>query len=131
MKYIDNIPEKWRQPIRFCIVGGLATLIHYGIYLLLQLWIWVWLAYTLGYAISFCVNYLLTNYFTFRTRPTTKNGVGFVVSHVINYSLHMILLELFLWMGLSSELAPIPVYVIVPIVNFLILRYVFTKFSKQ
>lgn len=131
MKYIDNIPEKWRQPIRFCVVGGLATLIHYGIYLLLQLWIWVWLAYTLGYAISFCVNYLLTNYFTFRTRPTTKNGVGFVVSHVINYSLHMILLELFLWMGLSSELAPIPVYVIVPIVNFLILRYVFTKFSKQ
>ena len=128
---LSNIPEKWQQPIRFCLVGGLATAIHYGIYLLLQLWIWAWLAYTIGYALSFIVNYILTNYFTFRTRPSAQNGVGFVISHAINYGLHIGLLELFLWIGVPNEWAPIPVFLIVIPVNFFILRYVFTKFSKN
>ena len=128
---MSNIPEKWQQPIRFGLVGGLATAIHYGIYLLLQLWLWAWLAYTIGYAISFVVNYILTNYFTFRTQPSAQNGIGFVISHVINYGLHIGLLELFLWIGMPNEWAPIPVFLIVIPVNFFILRYVFTKFSKN
>lgn len=131
MKFFDKIPEKWRQPIRFALVGGLATAIHYGVYLLLQLWMWAGVAYTIGYVVSFVFNYMLTNYFTFKTRPNTKNGVGFVISHGINYGLHIGLLELFLWLGLSNEWAPIPVFCIVIPVNFFILRYVFTKFSKQ
>lgn len=127
----NNIPDKWRQPIRYCIVGGLATAIHYGVYLLLQLWIWPWLAYTMGYVLSFCVNYILTNYFTFHTRPNAKNGIGFMLSHAINYGLHIGLLELFLYLGLSNEWAPIPVFAIVIPVNFLLLRFVFTKISNQ
>ena len=128
---ISNIPDKWRQPLRYCIVGGIATMIHYGVYLLCQLWMWSWLAYTIGYAVSFIVNYMLTNYFTFHTQPTVKNGVGFIVSHAVNYGLHIGLLELFLWLGLSNEWAPIPVFAIVIPVNFFILRYVFTKFSRR
>lgn len=131
MNYLDKIPEKWRQPIRFALVGGLATAIHYGVYLLLQLWMWAGVAYTIGYVVSFVFNYMLTNYFTFKTRPNTKNGVGFVLSHGINYGLHIGLLELFLWLGLSNEWAPIPVFCIVIPVNFFILRYVFTKFSSN
>lgn len=128
---LNKIPEKWQQPIRFAIVGGLATAIHYGVYLLLQLWMYPWLAYTLGYAISFVVNYVLTNYFTFKTRPSARNGVGFVISHGINYGLHIGLLELFLYMGIPNELAPIPVFCIVIPVNFLILRCVFIKLAKK
>ena len=124
---LNKIPEKWRQPIRFAMVGGLATAIHYGVYLLLQLWIWVWLAYTIGYVISFVVNYILTNYFTFRTKPSAQNGVGFVISHAVNYGLHIGLLELFLWIGVPSEWAPIPVFAIVIPVNFFLLRYFFVK----
>ena len=120
---LNKIPEKWRQPIRFAMVGGLATAIHYGVYLLLQLWIWVWLAYTIGYIISFIVNYILTNYFTFRTRPSAKNGVGFVISHAVNYGLHMGLLELFLCIGMPNEWAPIPVFAIAIVVNYFLLRF--------
>lgn len=128
---LNKIPEKWQQPIRFAIVGGLATAIHYGVYLLLQLWMYPWLAYTLGYAISFVVNYVLTSYFTFKTRPSARNGVGFVISHGINYGLHIGLLELFLYLGIPNELAPIPVFCIVIPVNFLILRCVFIKLAKK
>lgn len=121
----NRIPPRWREVIRFGVVGVVATGIHYGIYLLLNLWIWTWLAYTLGYALSFVVNYLLTNRFTFRTKPTLKNGAGFALSHIINYTLHIVLLELFLWLGIPDAWAPIPVYCIVIPVNFLILRRFF------
>lgn len=128
-RFLD-ISEKWHQPIRYAIVGGLATAIHYGIYLLLQLWLWPWLAYTLGYAISFILNYILTNYFTFRTRPSAKNGIGFIISHAINYGLHIGLLELFLFVGVPNKWAPVPVFVIVIPINFFILRFFFTKVSS-
>lgn len=124
---LQNIPEKWRQPLRFCIVGGIAATLHYGIYLLLQLWMWPWLAYTIGYALSFIVNYILTNYFTFRTRPSKQNGLGFIFSHAVNYGLHIGLLELFLWMGVPNEWAPIPVLMIAIPINFLLLRFFFIK----
>ena len=122
------VPVKWQEPLRFCIVGGLATAVHYGIYLLLNLWIWTWLAYTIGYALSFCMNYVLTNYFTFRTKPSVKNGAGFALSHAVNYGMHMGLLEFFLWLGVAEWLAPIPVYCIAVPVNFLLVRFFFKKF---
>ena len=130
-QFYQRIPIRWQEIIRFCIVGGLATAVHYGIYLLLQLWIWTWLAYTIGYVLSFLMNYMLTNYFTFRTKPSVQNGIGFVISHAVNYGLHIGLLELFLWIGLSNVWAPIPVYCIVIPVNFLLVRFVFKNLNSK
>lgn len=129
-QFYQRIPMRWQEVLRFCIVGGLATVVHYGIYLLLQVWIYSWLAYTIGYALSFLMNYILTNYFTFKTKPTVQNGVGFMISHAVNYGLHIGLLELFLWIGLSNVWAPIPVYCIVIPVNFVLVRFVFTQIDK-
>lgn len=130
-KMYQQVPSHWQEMMRFCLVGGLATIIHYVIYLLLQLWIWKWVAYTIGYAMSFVINYLLTNYFTFKTKPSIKNGGGFFVSHAVNYGLHLLLLELFLCIGVSPVWAPIPVYCIVIPVNFLLVRFIFTQVGKK
>lgn len=113
-----------REAIRFCIVGVLATIVHYGIYLLLKGVINVSVAYTIGYVISFIGNFVLTNVYTFKTQATAKKGIGFVICHVINYLLHIGLLNVFIWMGVPSSLAPIPVYCIVVPVNFLLVRKV-------
>ena len=113
-----------REAIRFCIVGVLATIVHYGIYLLLEGVINVSVAYTIGYVISFIGNFVLTNVYTFKTQATAKKGIGFVICHVINYLLHIGLLNVFIWMGVPSSLAPIPVYCIVVPVNFLLVRKV-------
>lgn len=113
-----------REAIRFCIVGVLATIVHYGIYLLLKGVINVSVAYTIGYVISFIGNFVLTNVYTFKTQATAKKGIGFVICHVINYLLHIGLLNGFIWMGVPSSLAPIPVYCIVVPVNFLLVRKV-------
>lgn len=109
---------------RFGMVGALATLVHYGIYLVLKQWINVSFAYTLGYVLSFLMNFWLSNVYTFQTKPTVKKGIGFGVSHAINYLLHILLLNLFLWIGLSAEFAPIPVFAIVVPINFLLVRFV-------
>ena len=113
-----------REAIRFCIVGVLATIVHYGLYLLLKGVINVSVAYTIGYVISFIGNFVLTNVYTFKTQATAKKGIGFVICHVINYLLHIGLLNVFIWMGVPSSLAPIPVYCIVVPVNFLLVRKV-------
>lgn len=112
---------------RFCIVGVIATAIHYGIYWLgLKVLSPNW-AYTIGYATSFCCNYLMTAKFTFRKKATAKNGIGFALSHLVNYGLQMGCLNLFLALGVGAKLAPIPVYCICIPVNFLLVRFVFNK----
>lgn len=69
-----------REIIRFGIVGIIATIIHYGIYLALNLIIVSWIAYSIGYGISFLGNFYLSNRFTFKTKPTFKKGIGFGLS---------------------------------------------------
>lgn len=117
--------RNYQEIIRFCIVGTLATGIHYGIYLMLNRFILVWLAYSIGYVISFIFNFYLTSVFTFREKATVRKGIGFVFSHLINYLLHILFLSLFIWMGVRDNYAPIPVYLIVIPINFLLVRFVF------
>ena len=117
--------ETFRELFRFGVVGALSTALHYGIYRVLQHWLEVNLSYTVGYVLSFLVNYWLTAHFTFRKQTSVKNGFGFGGAHLINYSLHILLLNLFLWLGLSNEMAPLAVFAIAIPVNFLLVRFVF------
>lgn len=125
--------KKWRirvalrQIIRFGIVGVIATAIHYGIYLLLVKHINETIAYSIGYGISFVCNFILTCIFTFKKKASIRRGAGFGLAHAVNYLLHVLLLNLFLWLGLSESLAPLPTFMIVIPVNFLLLRHVFKK----
>lgn len=113
--------------IRFVIVGVIATAIHYGIYWLLMHLMNATIAYSIGYALSFICNFLLTSYFTFRKRASVKKGLGFGVAHGVNYLLHVVFLNLFLWLGVSKSFAPIPVFAVVIPINFLLVRFVFKK----
>lgn len=111
--------------MRFGIIGVLATGIHYGTYLILLRWLSPSISYTGGYAVGFCVNYVLTTYFTFRTKSSVRNAAGFTVSHVINYLLELGVLNVFLYFGMGKQLAGIVTLVAVTPVNYLILRLVY------
>ncbi|MCD8091608.1 MAG: GtrA family protein [Bacteroides sp.] len=121
MERLKQLPEF----IRFVIVGTIATALHYGLYFVLQQVINVNVAYSIGYIVSFIANFYLTAFFTFRKKPSWKKAIGFGGAHLVNYLLHMGLLNLFLWSGLSKVLAPIPVFAIAIPVNFLLVRFVF------
>lgn len=113
------------EMLRFVIVGVIATALHYGIYLVLQLKINASVSYAIGYILSFLCNYYLSARFTFKSKTTVKNGIGFCFAHGFNFVLHLALLNLFLWLGLRNELAPLPVFCIAVPVNFLMVRFVF------
>ncbi|MDD6210936.1 MAG: GtrA family protein [Bacteroidales bacterium] len=121
--------ERLYELIRFGIVGGTSALLHYGIYLFLNIYLAVNIAYSIGYIISFVMNFFLSNYFTFRTRPSLKKGIGFGASHLINYLLQISFLNIILYFGIPETYAPILVFIIVVPINFLLVRTVL-KSSK-
>ncbi len=121
----------WQQElgriIRFGITGTLSTLLHYGAYLLALLWMNATLAYTVGYGVGLCLNYVMTTFFTFHKQPSKKNAAGFVASHIVNYLLEIGVLNTFIWFSIDERLAGILTLIVVVPINFLILRFVFVR----
>ena len=115
--------------VRFCIVGCAATLTHYAIYLILiKLGMAVWLAFSIGYLSGFLLNYILSSTFTFGKKASLGNGIGFVMSNVVNYFLQLLVLKGFIHLGMSEALAPVPMYCICVPINYLMVRFVFSRF---
>lgn len=105
------------------------------------------LTYAAGYAVSFVANYVVSLRWTFRTRGSVGKGLGFAFSHLVNAGLHLLLLNLFRSLGAGDALSmlliwlmpwlvdmlpvlarpesllPLPVYLIVVPVNFLMVRF--------
>lgn len=125
--------KKWlnNEPVRFCIVGTIATAIHYGLYLPLSFCLNLNVAYSIGFIVSFICNFLLSNYFTFHTRPTWKRAVRFGGSHVINYAMQISFFNLFLFLGVSKAYAPMPVWVVIMPINFLLVRFALKPHKRR
>lgn len=121
--------DTFGEMVRFGVVGVVATALHYGVYWLLHCVMNVSVAYTIGYVVSFVANYLMSARFTFRKKRSVKNGLGFAFAHAFNYLLQITLLNLFIWLGVSAVMAPVPVYCVAIPTNFLIVRFVFHKFG--
>lgn len=115
--------KKLGEIVRFIIVGGLATAIQYGIYLLMLLWLQPLLANTIGYLVSFTFNYIASTHYTFRVKSTAKRGLGFVFSHIVNYFLQTLTLHAFLLLGLDKKIAMIPMFAICVPINFVLVRF--------
>lgn len=138
---IKNIWDntKVREFVRFGMVGVIAVIVHYGVYMLLLLAMGIdWraaagtsmrtnVAYTIGYVVSLMCNLWLTAHFTFKEKITAKRTGGFVLSHVINYFIHIVLLNIYLWMGVAEWLAPFLVLLIAVPINFVLVRTAFKK----
>ena len=121
----DN--NRLREVVRFGIVGAVATLLQYGLYVLLNRLVHPTLANTIAYALSFVFNYVASTRYTFQVKSTARRGLGFAFSHLINYTLQTATLALMLWLGLPKDLALIPVFAICVPINFILVRYFLKK----
>lgn len=119
--------NRLREIVRFGIVGVVATLLQYGLYVLLNRLVHPTLANTIAYAMSFAFNYVASTRYTFQVKSTAKRGLGFAFSHIINYTLQTATLTLMLWLGLPKDLALIPVFAICVPINFILVRYFLKK----
>ena len=103
--------------------------------------------YAVGYVVSFVANYFASLRWTFKTQGSVRKGLGFAFSHLVNAFMHLILLNFFravgagdalsmllIWLtpwlvellpvlGRPESLLPLPVYIIVVPVNFLMVRF--------
>lgn len=113
--------------IRFAVVGTLATLLQYGVYLICLTLLNKHISLTIGYIVSFIFNYIASTYFTFRVKAGVKRGAGFVFSHIVNYLLQMFFLSIFTYVGVSKPLAPLPTFAICVPINFCLVRYFLKK----
>ncbi len=119
----DHRREQLGEVFRFGVVGVLATLIQYGVYWVLIHWLNPTLSMTIGYLVSFLFNFLASTHYTFRVKANARRGAGFALSHAVNWFLQIVTLNLFLWLGMSKQWAPIPMFCICVPVNFLLVRF--------
>lgn len=119
--------NKLKEPFRFILVGIIATAIQYIVYLLLLNIIYPTTALTVGYIVSMVCNFLLTTYYTFSTKPTRKKASGFILSHATNYLLQLIMLNLFIYIGISIKWAPLPMYMVCVPINFIMIKFFFKR----
>ena len=118
----ENLSTKVKEILRFGIVGILATLINYSIFAIFKNIVGINVAYSLGYGLSLIFNFILSNYYTFKSTPTKNKSIKFVLSHGFNYLLQIVLLNLFISISIPSIIAPIFVYCISIPINFLLVR---------
>lgn len=130
----DKRRQQLAEIVRFGIVGVTATLLQYLIYrIALRLATHLdveagkhtisTVAMTIGYVISFVYNFIASTHFTFRVKANARRGMGFLFSHVVNYILQMLTLNLFLFLGVGKQWAPIPMFCVCVPVNFLLVRF--------
>ncbi|MDE7381435.1 MAG: GtrA family protein [Muribaculaceae bacterium] len=128
LKKLINGDSRFSEIIRFCMVGGIATIIQYGVYVVFVNAVGVKAVPStmISYAISFVFNYILSSYFTFHKHPTAKNGLGFILSHLINMGLQTGMVAIFKGL-VGPTLALLPALAICIPTNYLLVRFAFTS----
>lgn len=118
--------------IRFFVVGVGATIVHLAVYYAINAYfdlsdatpLALNISYATGYLLSFVGNYIASLKWTFKTEGSVAKGAGFAFSHLVNWGMHQGLLNFFtLVVGIPANWAPIPIYLIVVPVNFLLVRF--------
>lgn len=131
-----HLPPKYRSVVRFSIVGAIGTAMQYGIYYVFLalferycpgLHAYVTIAFTIGFCVEMVSNYLLTSFYTFRSRPCLKNAGGFLVGRGVNYVVQIGFLHLLILCSMPEEWAGIVAIVLAGIVNYFVLMPFFKK----
>lgn len=119
--------SKQAQAFRFLLVGGFATLLQYGAYIVFvhAVHLSAVLSTVVSYAVSFVFNFILSSYFTFHSDPNAKKGIAFTVSHLINMGMQTGLVAIFKNI-VGPTLALLPALAICVPTNYFLVRFAFT-----
>lgn len=139
INYMDEAKrQKLGEVVRFGIVGGLATVLQYVIYLAMMPVLAHFIpkmgdhtlattSNTIAYVVSFIFNFIASTRYTFKVKANAKRGAGFTLSHVVNYSMQTLCLNLIVGLGMLKQWAMIPTLCICIPINFLLVRFFLKK----
>ena len=128
LKQLINGQSRLSEIIRFGMVGGLATCLQYGLYVVFVHAVGTTpvVSTIISYAISFIANFFLSSYFTFHSSPNALKGIGFTLSHLINMGMQVGLVAIFKGI-VGPTLALLPALGICIPVNYLLVRVALTS----
>lgn len=131
------LPEKIGDPLRFMLVGTLGSFVQTGFFLLAMTYLgepaketfMYYVAFTIGFVCEMIPNYFITNWYTFKTKPSWENAGGFVLARAANLVLQLVCLPLMVaWLPqFSNGVISFVVIFVAGIVNFLIQLLFFKK----
>jgi len=134
------LPRLLRTAIRFAIVGLLGMFIQTRCFQIALMSfdepddgsMLYFIAFTIGYIFEMIPNYILSNWYTFGTRPKWKNAGGFILARIINYPMQLGLLPVFLKLlpHLRTEYMSYLVIFVSGVVNYLICLFFFKNKKK-
>lgn len=128
LKELINGSSRTSEIIRFGLVGGLATLLQIGCYVVFVNAVKVPAVPStmISYAISFIANFFLSSYFTFHSSPNAKKGLGFTLSHLINMGMQTGFVAIFKGL-VGPTLALLPALAICIPCNYVMVRFALTN----
>lgn len=132
----DRLPAAYRSAVRFVIVGTTGMFLQDGIYRL-SLWGltalfdevgWVIAAaFTIGFVIEMVINYFVSAWYTFGSKPNIANAGGFLFARGLNLICQFVFLHLLIRLGMQAENAGFPSIFMAGIINYFVLRIFFRK----
>ena len=123
------------QPIRFLFVGGLNTLVGYGVYaLLVYLGVNYLIANTVSTVVGVIHSYLWNRFFTFKSKnKALKEITKFVSVYIVSYLIGMFTLFIFKdKLNISPYIAGLINLVITTLISYFGHKYIsFRKIGKE
>lgn len=122
MHRIGSSDGRWRRFLRYCVVGGLGTVVHFGTTMLLvELWrVDAVAATVIGFLCALAVSFALNRSWVFASsvavapglaRYTAVSVLGFVLNVAIMFVVTRVL-------GLDYRIGLVLVVLIIPVTNF-------------
>lgn len=136
----DKIPLRYRSMVRFFIVGMAGMFLQDWLYRMIlkafQTWwgderaILVYIAFVIAFAIEMVFNYLISAWYTFRSKPTLSNAGGFVLARILNLFIQFIFLHVLITIGIEEINAGFPSIFAAGIINYFVLKVLFKPRKK-
>lgn len=122
-----KLTQTHAEILKFIIVGGINTLNYYVVYLLLLklLHIEYMISHITGFIVAFVISYYLNCYFVYRVKPTWRKFISFPITQIVNVSLQIVLLYVFVsWLNLPAEIAPFAGLIITIPITFVLSKWI-------
>ncbi|WP_241668703.1 MULTISPECIES: GtrA family protein [unclassified Pseudomonas] len=113
--------ENLRRWVSFLIGGCLNTLLTYGIYLLLNMYLSYQKSYVIAYVSGIVFSYLFNAQVVFNVKKSWKGLMAYPLVYLLQYALGALLLSLMVEkLGIPEELAPLLIIVLLLPVTYLL-----------
>ena len=124
--------SRWREILRFLLVGATNTLIAYSLYLVLLLFLPYLFAYSVAYVCGIFVSYYLNARFVFNERLRVSRALQYPLVYVVQYVAGVAVLYLLVeLLRLSKVVAPFLVALLMIPIAYHLSRYIIKRQSRR